>query len=79
MPIQGTWVWSLVQENPTYLGAALCCKAHVLHILKPTHPRVHAPQQEEPQQWEAHTLQLENSPYLPQLEKASTATKTQQR
>ena len=35
-----------------------------------------APQQKKPLQWEAHTLQLESSPNLPQLEKVLTAMKT---
>ena len=33
-------------------------------------PRAHGPQQEEPPQGEARTLQLKSSPYSPQLEKA---------
>ena len=35
-------------------------------------PRACAPQQERPQQCEAHTLQLESNPCLPQLQKAGT-------
>ena len=62
--VQGTWVWSLVQEDPTYHRAAKLmyksCWAHGLEpvshsywalmpqLLKPTHPR-------------AHTLQLEKA------------------
>ena len=44
--------------------------------LKPMNPRAHAPQQKKPLQWEAHTLQLESSPNLPQLEKVLIAMKT---
>ena len=33
-------------------------------------PRAYAPQQEKPQQWEAHAPQLESSSWTPQLEKA---------
>ena len=46
--------------------------------LEPACPRVHAAQQEKPPQWEAHAPQLESSPHLLQLEKATyTATGTQ--
>ena len=44
--------------------------ACILQLLKPIHPRTHALQQEKPLQWEAHILQLKNSPCSPQLEKA---------
>ena len=44
--------------------------AHVWQILKPTHPRACAPQQEKPPQWDVRTPQLESSPSLLQLEKA---------
>ena len=44
-------------------------EAPVPKPLKPTHSRVHAPQQEAPPQWEAHTPQLGSSPLL-QLEEA---------
>ena len=37
---------------------------------KPKHPRACAPQQEKPPQQEVLELQLENSPHLPQIEKA---------
>ena len=84
LPMQGTWVWALVREDPT------CCRAtkpvcnnywacvlepmshnywaHVLQLLKPA-PRARALQQEKPPQWEAHTPQ-QSSPCSPQLEKA---------
>ena len=44
--------------------------AHTLQILKPTHPRACAPQQEKPLQWEDRAPQLESNPYLLQLEKS---------
>ena len=40
-------------------------------LLKPGHPRAHAPQ-EKPLQQEAHTPQLERSPHSPQLKKKPT-------
>ena len=41
-------------------------------------PRVHAPQQEKPLQWEDQAPQLESRPWLPQLEKSpNVAAKTQ--
>ena len=67
--VQGTWVWSLVQEDPTchrapklvyqsYWAYALEPVSHRLmpQLLKPMCPRAHAPQQ-----GEAHTLQLEKA------------------
>ena len=41
-----------------------------LQLLKLTHPRICAPQQKKPLQWEACTLQLESSPPSLQLEKS---------
>ena len=64
--MQGTWVWSLVREDPTCHGAtkpvrhnhwarhAATTEAHT--------PRARAPQQEKPLQWEAHTLQQRVAP-----------------
>ena len=64
--MQGTRDQCLVQEDP------ICCKAtkpmrhnywaHVQQVLKLTHPRDCAPQQEKPPRWEACTLQLQSSP-----------------
>ena len=45
-------------------------KTRVPHLLKPTLPTAYASQQENPPQWKARALQLENSPHMPQLEKA---------
>ena len=65
-PMQGTWVWYLVLEDPTSLGATkpLChgCWAHA--------PRASALQQEKPPQWEICAWQLETSSHSLQLEKS---------
>ena len=75
LPMQGTWVQSLVQEDPT------CCRATkpVLHnywgcALEPAShnyrarmPRAHALQQEKP---ESTCTTTKSSPRSPQLEKA---------
>ena len=70
---QGTWVWLLVQGDPTCLGATKplnhSCFAQapepmlsnywacLPRPLKPECPRARAPQQGKPLQWEAYTLQ----------------------
>ena len=71
--MQGTQVWTLVQEDPT------CCGAHVpqplsplAQLLKPQHPRARALQQEKPPRGEARRRQLESSPCPLQPEKAHT-------
>ena len=51
--------------------------AHVLQLLNLCSGAC-ALQQEKPPQWEARAPQPESSPCSPQLEKAHTATKTQQ-
>ena len=64
LPMQGTWVWSLVQEDSTCCGATkplyhnywTCTLLPVLC-------------NEKPPQWEAHAPQLESSPHSLQLEK----------
>ena len=62
LPMQGTWVWSLVQEDPTCHGATNLlyhnCWACAL-------------QQQKPLQWEACALP-QSIACLPQLEKACT-------
>ena len=89
-PMLETWVQSLVLEDPTCRGATKSmyhndwpralqpgsCNywAHVLQLLKPTHPRACAPQ-EQPLRWEAHTLQLKTARC--NSRKTLTATKTQ--
>ena len=54
-----TAAWSLTQEDPRCLGATKPMRhnywARVQQLLKYTHPRARAPQQEKPQQWEAPT------------------------
>ena len=60
-PMQGTQVWSLVQEGSTCWGATKPASHtywdHVLQLLKPTCPTAYAPQWEKPPQWEAFPLQ----------------------
>ena len=66
LPVQGTWVQFLVQEDPT-------CVRQLSPWATTTEPARHracALQEEKPSQWEAWTLKLESSPPLPQLEKA---------
>ena len=78
LPMQGTRVQSLVQEDPTCHGAAksmrrnssTCATTTEIHA-----PRARAPQQEKPPQWEAHALRslctaTKSSPHSWQLEKA---------
>ena len=57
--MQGTWVLSLVQEDPTCCRATkpVSCNywAWVLRLLKPACPKAHDLQQEKPLQWEARS------------------------
>lgn len=46
LPVQGTWVLSLVQEDSMWCRA----EAHAPQLLEPAHPRVYALQQEKPAQ-----------------------------
>ena len=78
-----TQVWSSVWEASTHHGATkpmshnywACALepgshdywASVSQLLKPSHPRACAPQQEKPLQWEIGAPQLESSPCLLQL------------
>ena len=91
--MQETRVWSLTPGGahmpwnnwaraPQLLS--LCSRAQKLQLLSPRAtttdaqaPGTHAPQREKPPQWGAHTLQLESSLRLPQLEKSQPAPKTQ--
>ena len=73
LPMQRTWVWGLVREDPTCRGAAklvhhnywACTLEPVSHnywarvpqLPKPVRPRACALQQEKPPQWEARALQ----------------------
>ena len=65
LAMQGTPVWSLVREDPTWLRATKPmhhnCWAHTLQLLKPACPTACALQQETPPQWAACTLQLEKA------------------
>ena len=58
LPMQGIWVQSLVQEDPTCLKATKPVLrnywAHPPQLLKLVHPRAHAPQQGKPLQRESH-------------------------
>ena len=85
LPMQGTRVRSLVWEDPTCLGAAkpvhhnywACALEPVSHnywarmpqLLKPAHPRAHAPQREATAMRSPRTA-THTSPHSPQLEKA---------
>ena len=65
LPMQETWVWSLVWEDPTCCGAA----EPVSHNFWSPHSRACALQQEMPPQWDARVLPPENSRRWPQPEK----------
>ena len=81
-----TWVWSMIWEDTTCLGATKPlhrnhwasaleprnhnCWAYVLQRPKPKQPRACVLQQEKPPEWEAHASQLESSTCLLQLEKS---------
>ena len=89
--MQETWVWSLVQEEPTCLRATKPvhhnyeahaleprnpnCWAHKSQLLKTMCSRACALQQEKPLQREAWVSQLETSPHSLQLEKSSQSNK----
>ena len=78
LPRQGTWVWSLVQEDLTcrratkpvhhnYWACALEPESHnywgpCATTTEACAPRAHAPQQEKPPQWEACALQRRVAP-----------------
>ena len=61
LPVQGTQVPSLVQENSARQGAAgNQAHSHWVHMpkpLKPACPKARALKQEKPLQWEAHSPQ----------------------
>ena len=67
LPVERTWIASLVWEDSTCRRAA---KAHVPRLLRPTCPRAHTLQQENPPQWEDHASWLDGSLRSLQLEKA---------
>ena len=64
LTVEGTRVWSLVQEDSTFHGTTKPC-ATARHM-----PRARAPWQEKPLQWETLAPQLERSPCSLQLQKA---------
>ena len=64
LPVQGPWVQSLMQEDPTCLRAA----KHMWHNCWAW--ALSRARADMPPQWEACAPQLESSPYLPQLEKS---------
>ena len=84
--VQKTWVRPLVWEDPTCGRATkpvchnygACApepgshnyRTHTLQLLKPSHPRACALQQEKPPGWEAWALQLESNPSSPQLKQS---------
>ena len=72
LPMQGTWVQSLIWEDPTCHRAPkpMCYNywAHEPQLLKPVNSGACALQQAKPLQWEARTLQLGSSPGSLQLE-----------
>ena len=78
LPMQGTQVWSLIQEDSTcQVGMKPVGQNYWARALERTNraywghvPGVHAPQQEKPPQWEAWALQLDSNPRSPQREKA---------
>ena len=60
LPMQGTWVWSLVQEDPPYQGATSLCASNCWVCM----PRAC---DEKPPQWEAtamRSLHNEENPLL---------------
>ena len=73
LPMQGTWVRALVQEDPTCPGAAKPVShnywAHEPQLPSPCDtttearvPRARAPQQDKPPQWEACAPQARVAP-----------------
>ena len=79
LPMPGTQIQSLVQEDPTCCGATKPVlhntephsRAHRAQLLKPECLKVHALPREKPPQREARASQQESSPHSPQLEKAN--------
>ena len=69
LPMQGTHVWALVQEDPTCRRAAkpvhlnywACALEPASHNYWAHAPRAHALQQEKPLQWEACSPQLQKA------------------
>ena len=80
LPMQGTWVWALVWEDPTCHGATKpVCHNYWACALEPAShnywahvPRTRAPQQENPPQWEARAPQRRVGPAHRNQRKACT-------
>ena len=77
LPMQETWVRSLIQEDPTCCrpepvrhNCWACALALRLRLLKPWCLGARAPQREGPPQWDAWALQLDSSLRSSQLEKS---------
>ena len=85
LPMQETWVWSLIWEDPTCRRATkplhcsywVCAQGQELKLLSPCvlEPMLH--NREVLPQWKARAPPLESSPCTPQLEKAHAAMKAQ--
>ena len=72
LPMQGTWVRSLVREDLTCHGPQLLSLSSRAGEPQPLKPECReSVRQEKPLQGEARVLQLDSSPCSPQLEKAS--------
>ena len=69
LPMQGTWVQSLVREDPTCYGGN---QALTPEVPKPVSPRAWCSGDEKPLQREACRPLLESRPRLLQLEEACT-------
>ena len=86
LPIQETWAWSLIQEDPTCWGTTKLMFhspwapaleprspsywSQVPQLLKPMYPWARVPRQENPPRSETHAPQLESSPLSLQPEKS---------
>ena len=85
LPVQETWVWFLIWEDPSAEQPSLSAITVEPVLQSPcattTQARsLYSPcSTREATQWEALTLQLESSPCSPQLEKAHEAAMTQHR
>ena len=90
LPVQETWLWALVREDPTCCGApepqllSLCSRAHEPQLLSPCATTTEAcVSRARALQWEATAMRSlctanKSSPRSPQLEKSPCATtKTQ--
>ena len=76
LPMQGTWVRALVQEDPTCCGATKPREPQLLSPCATTTeahmPTAHAPQQREATAMRSLRTTVKSSPRSPQPEKART-------